>query len=670
MKIILALCYIVTLSVLSFGQNLEKDLRRHFNKFSIVQINDREALQKAHSQAPFSIQTKEKNFQFILRFNDIRTEDYRAEYTDRDGKHTLPRGEVFTYKSTLIGESKSVVALTVDGTKTEGYLATEHEGYFIESAKKYSSYARADDKVIYQVKDKVNYDDDICGLDEIVLAGMKIVQSTTNFNKFSVNSLGRKILKVATEADKEFVLEPTTGNGSPVTANAHILSVMNQVDAVFELQLDMSIAISFQHAWVSNAIDPYEGITDAGDLITAFTIYWNTNFPSSNLNYRRNIAHLFTLKQTPDVGGLASPGTTCSKPDLSYSLTSSPVFWRWIIVAHELGHNLNASHSSEPQQPDCENTIMQRVVTNTVNKFCAYSINQVNSYVENFEFCLDSEPSTEVRTLFDFDADGEADISLFRPSNGFWYIQQSTAGFYAAAFGLATDKLSPADFDGDGKTDIAVFRNGNWYIQRSSSGFIAVVFGASGDIPVPGDLTGDGKAELIVFRPTNGYWYNYDLTNNQFSGVPFGINGDKPLIGDFDGDGKIDYAVFHPSTVGEWRIQQSSQGFSSLNFGYGTDIPVPADFDDDGKTDIAVFRPSNGTWYLQRSNLGFAALPFGQLGDIPNPADYDGDGKADISVFRPSTGAWHRINSSNNGGTSIIFGQNTDTPIPSFNIVQ
>lgn len=679
-------------------------MRRHFNKFSVVRINDQEALAKARSLSPFNIQTNEKNFQFILRFNDIRSADYRAEDTDRDGRHILPRSETFTYKSTLIGESKSVVALTVDGTKTEGYLATENEGYFIESARKYSSHARDDDKVIYQVRDKVNHDDGVCGLDEVIALGIETAKSNVNFNSVSSGLSGRRILKVATEADKEFVLEQVTGNGDPVTANAHILSVMNQVDAVFEQQLNIKIVITFQHAWMSNTIDPYEGITNSGQMVVAFADYWNNNFPSSNPLYRRNVAHLFTQKPTPKVDGYAY-GIVCGSL-VPYSFTSTRVFWKWIVTAHELGHNLHANHTDQPPPapPDCVNTIMQPPLNGGINRFCSLSITQITSYLDNSGSCLEFEPSTEVRTLFDFDADGEADVSVFRPSNNFWYIQQSTNGFYATAFGLPTDKLSPADFDGDGKTDIAVFRNGSWYIQRSNNGFISIGFGTSEDIPVPGDFTGDGISELAVFRPSNGYWYTYDLTNNQFSGVAFGTSEDKPLSSDFDGDGKIDYAVFRPSTS-EWRIQQSLQGFYSLNFGINTDLPVPADYDNDGKADITIFRPSTGMWYLQRSVLGFQAFPFGnnsdkivsadydadnkmdfavyrngvwyiqrsrngfiavQFGnanDIPQPADYNGDQKAEVAVFRPSTGVWHLYNLATNQYLSFQFGQAGDVPV-------
>lgn len=264
------------------------------------------------------------------------------------------------------------------------------------------------------------------------------------------------------------------------------------------------------------------------------------------------------------------------------------------------------------------------------------------------------------RPDFDFDGDGKADISVYRPSEGVWYRLNSGSNnsFSATQFGISSDKIVPADFDGDGKTDIAVYRSGTWYIQQSTAGFTAVAFGEANDIPVPADYDGDGKADVAVFRPSNGTWY---LLRSQagFTGVQFGVNNDKPVIGDFDGDGKADLAVFRPSN-GTWYILRSRDGFTAVQFGIETDRTVAADYDGDGKTDVAVFRPSNGTWYLLQSTNGFTAIAFGLGTDLPVPADYDGDGKADVAVFR--NGTWY-LNRSTAGFTGIPFGASTDTPV-------
>jgi FG-GAP repeat. len=47
-----------------------------------------------------------------------------------------------------------------------------------------------------------------------------------------------------------------------------------------------------------------------------------------------------------------------------------------------------------------------------------------------------------------------------------------------------------ADYDGDGRADIAVFRpsTGIWYLLRSTSGFAGYQFGISTDIAIPGSL--------------------------------------------------------------------------------------------------------------------------------------------------------------------------------------
>ncbi len=270
-------------------------------------------------------------------------------------------------------------------------------------------------------------------------------------------------------------------------------------------------------------------------------------------------------------------------------------------------------------------------------------------------------------TLFDFDNDGRADISVFRPSANTWYLDRSTTGFTAVSLGASADIVTPADFDGDGKTDVAVWRpsNGTWYrFNSSNGGFVGVQFGQNGDIPVQADYDGDGKADTAVFRPSNGGWYYLKSSDGSFVGAQFGQNNDKPAVGDYDGDGKSDLAVFRPST-GSWYIINSSNAvFTAVSFGAASDNITPADYDGDGKTDIAVFRPSNGSWYLQRSLLGFTGAAFGQNGDTPVPANYDGDGKADIAIFRPSTGVWSLLRSTE-GGFNQTFGQSGDVPISS-----
>jgi (2Fe-2S) ferredoxin len=264
------------------------------------------------------------------------------------------------------------------------------------------------------------------------------------------------------------------------------------------------------------------------------------------------------------------------------------------------------------------------------------------------------------RAAFDFDGDGKADVSVFRPTNNVWYqLLSSNAGVSAAGFGLADDRLVPADYDGDNKTDIAVYRpsNGVWYVLRSSDSTVNFTsFGTSGDIPLPNDYDGDGRADYAVFRPSNGTWYQLGSLGNQFLARQFGQAGDAPQIGDFDRDGIGDLAVFRQ---GVWFLQQSSNGFSAVSFGLPTDKPVPADYDGDGKTDVAVYR--SGVWYQLRSTEGFTAISFGVSTDRPVPADYDGDGKADVAVYRD--GVWYILRS-REGFTAVSFGLSSDRPIP------
>ncbi|PYT01803.1 MAG: hypothetical protein DMF63_02890 [Acidobacteria bacterium] len=280
---------------------------------------------------------------------------------------------------------------------------------------------------------------------------------------------------------------------------------------------------------------------------------------------------------------------------------------------------------------------------------------------------LDS--TTPVRTPFDYDGDGRADVSVFRASTNRWYVLLSGNSTVAEqTFGLAGDVITPADYDGDGKTDIGIFRpsNGQWWYQSSINGAqIANTLGQTGDIPRPSDFDGDGKADLVLFRPSTSTWIRFGSTVGNVPDMAFGLSGDQPVIGDFDGDGKSDLAIFRPSN-GDWWYSASSAGgaFRNVHWGQTGDLPAPADFDGDSKTDFAIFRPSDGGWYiLNSSNGSFTTTAFGTNGDRPVAADYDGDGRADIAIFRPSTSLWYLLRSTS-GFTGLQFGISTDTATP------
>ena len=266
----------------------------------------------------------------------------------------------------------------------------------------------------------------------------------------------------------------------------------------------------------------------------------------------------------------------------------------------------------------------------------------------------------------DFDGDGRSDVSVFRPSDGVWYLSRSTSGFAAFNWGLGSDVISPGDFDGDGKTDVAVFRGNDlgspdFYVINSSNSTISYFYwGSVGDLPTVEDFDGDSRADAAIFRPSTGTFWIMQSTNGgeiNSSGFPIG----EPIVGDLDGDRRADMGTI---TAGQWSIARSNNNYAWItqdSWGLGTDVPVPADYDGDGIVDLAVFRPSDGNWYVRRSMGGVGIFNWGSSGDVPVPGDFDGDGRSDQAVYRD--GMWY-INRSTGGTSAQPFGLATDRPVP------
>ncbi|MGH9900703.1 MAG: M12 family metallo-peptidase, partial [Pyrinomonadaceae bacterium] len=418
---------------------IKRDLDRFFKAHELIKVDPRQAAEQVNGSGHLTLVTPQGTLDLVLTPHDMRAPEYRAVKVGADGAaRLLDIDAARTFKGAVAGAADSHARLTIDERGVEGLIFRDGERYHVEPARKFSASTASADHVLYKASDVVQNSPVACA----VTAGAKANAAGNHFAPApDASASPARVVDLATEADYEYV----SAHGGPANALREILSILNQVEGIYEAELGITFRVVFQHAW-ETAADPYTTTADSLLIINEFREHWNANFT----HVARDAAHMWTGKYMGGVLGRGWQGVACQTPALSYGISRNddraPL--KYNTPAHEIGHNLGASHADAA--PECVGSIM-RPTTSGGLSFCQFSRAEIAQYVGGFGHCLTADALHSVGGLV-------ADVNG-NPAGG---VRLELGGGRTA--GAQTDPDGKYGFD-----DLAA--GGNYAVTPSKAGY-------------------------------------------------------------------------------------------------------------------------------------------------------------------------------------------------------
>jgi len=324
-----------------------------------------------------------QRFELDLVRNDLRADGFRAVVMSDVGPVEAKLGPVTTYRGTVRGEEASVVRLTADRAVFTGFVKTGADWWFVDPLTEYLPGAAKNLAVVYRESDVRPEAAGLCGVEHWMRIGGEKPGFPTITPKGHTTL---RTLQVATEADGQYY--QAYGNPGLFT---RIQGILNNVDGIYENQINLSISITYQQAWTNPSTDPYTSL-DAVTTLNQFRNWWNANRGGTT----RDTAHQWSGKDfNGGTVGIAWVGVICNAPSYSYGVSQdlSSSFLRTQLTAHEIGHNLDAEHDNQIgcSGVSCSGSgpiMCSSLQSNGSNSFSSCSVSAINTHTHNNGSCL------------------------------------------------------------------------------------------------------------------------------------------------------------------------------------------------------------------------------------------------------------------------------------------
>ncbi|MFZ2070193.1 MAG: hypothetical protein WAV32_01045 [Halobacteriota archaeon] len=215
--------------------------------YSLVELNPTEILERINAGKSVNISFCGKPFELKLVLNNMRSADYKAYIKDENGVHEIEPPEPATYKGEVVGDLNSTVRLTITPDWVSGSVSCDKGWYWIEPLNGYKKAEAGTNITHYTYKTTDTEFEIYLGDDVILISEDDSISYISAIDSLPVTSRVTTLYAdIICDGDVEFY------NIDPSSWATRQATVINNVEGIYDSQIDIEFDIVGQETWVSD----------------------------------------------------------------------------------------------------------------------------------------------------------------------------------------------------------------------------------------------------------------------------------------------------------------------------------------------------------------------------------------------------------------------------------